>query len=539
MRLFGLALAAAAALLAPPVDCDVASEMLAAVHEHMARLDRDLAAEMSKVFYDHRTLAQAEENYILLYLSAQMAESEAAMYAMQKRALLAAEIIIKEYFVAKTQPLGPLLIRGKSLIELIVKRSLVSSIDRGLTMIERHRKEIFLLQLKFEFTQRGVMDLTRAYVRLRAANEAQYNAERHELGDALNRYRDVAQLRLADATAAHAEVDVVGTMGLIDQMLRMAELAADGHAALDLDAVLDKYAGPYLARDIKYSRFLAGQVDKPSASIIDAVSMHKVLTYERKIVEETTALDTYLRQIDLRANETEQRFRRNLREIFYDVYNEARLNENYPRQALSAQMAEIEAFLYAGEMRMLALIKRMFIEHISDFANIIATNSRPVRMLVLRLVARGAANGFNVVELRRKKVYQTARRYKRYYGVKDLSTRFARHMNASQTALVDTVSEIRQLVSVYRDEVPEAQANSVLVTIDRLAEAEATKWLFGSDEYYLLRNHLDARTFEDIRQACQKSSNKVYRPRGDLYNSISMDEILQYDNLLLLDAQSG
>lgn len=516
-----------------PAESNAASEVLGGVYQKMAALSNSLISDMQEFFYKYRTPALSIEDYTLLFLATSIAESESILCAFQRRGLLVVEMIIKKYFIDKTEPLDRVLVRSRCLLELIATRAFVLSLERGLSAIERHRKEICLVQLKYESTYPSVMDLTRKYLKLRTNDAWKLDAVNQNFDQTLSRYKDIVPLRLSGIPVADMDVDISETLRVIDQMITTTEMSIGG--PMPIDVLLKTYTDPKLHLDIKYSIFLCnGNADRPSAQVVDTLPMAQVLRYEEKIIQETTALDNYLRQIDLRAAELDERFNQFLQEIFYNVYNAALVNNNYPVMALSAQMAEMEALLHASEKRMLDII-RSDLDHNADYSHIIATNSRAIDMLVLRLIARAAANGFKIIELRRKKLYMVMRRYEEYYGVRDLATKYARHMNSRQTALVSTVSKIRELVHDYRRDVPEAQANHVFATVDRLAEAEASKWNFGWDEYYLLRQHLNQTTFDQIRTACQKSSNKVHRPRGDLVVANTMEQILQYEANLLED----
>lgn len=530
IKVIGLVLIALSTYQRPVVSTP-AEERLSEIDKSLHDSTIHFIEQMRKVFYTPRQVAEATENYPLLAISAQMAESQAVLYAVQARALFIARDLITTCFVDRTKPLNRILVASRDLINLLLQCLIAHSIENGLQAVEWYRKKIYLYLRHYE-SDPSVRQLVLQYSLIFANLQSRKVETGREFDEAFERYKYHSPILLFE----QHEND---TLQAIDDLIRDAIVSSnesegvpDVDVGMDHGDLLRKYVSPTILEDIR--RSMANTADQIMHFVpdqIQMVSIDDVVRYEHELLHGSQSAPNFLREIDADLAVLGQGFDQAITELFYKQQRKADQGEgNLPLVALSAEMAEVQVSLYLDEYNMFEIIKMMVKRHRNDIGYILLINRKLIDIMVKHLIEFAVETGLNAVQWRRKKIYLIASRHLSR-DVKMLCREFYRRINSHAEKGERARAEIVELTDAYRKELDAAQASEILDSVQNYVREASRWWLNCAEDIQKRRNSLDKPyLIEAIKEAKRSAHKHVYRPRSDTISSISMDQVLEFEN---------
>lgn len=506
---------------------------LAGVYHKVTDMRDEFNRDLRETFLDKKD--RAESSPVLLAIATKMAECKAILQAYQLRGLLTAGEIIQVYFIQASRSLNEVLIRSKHLVDLIVDRVVVRSIERGLRAVEKIRKELYLL-LMMHHAEPGVPELARQHSQSLAKVKSREADFKREFEQTLSKYRELVPLTL------FVDDDQPDAVDAVDEMIDEAEQLADRFGgASDEDrtsVLLAKYVGANVLMDIRMAALkTAGTVQEFGDNQLESVNMTDVQAYEDRMLLAVNTVANYLSEIDTMVGELDSKFDDYIEEVFDRPQQVEDVARNYPLRGVSVFMAEYGALLYCDDRRMLLSIRDAIEDFSADFVHILATDRRPVDILVKRLMKYVGENAQvnNERVLRKRRLFVLLRNYDHFKDVRALARAFANYnINRDQDAFQAGV-EINRLVESYRRDTPADRCQQVLAGIDEHFAAVVGKWHDDPGEQRMLKLTLKPELLARIRQARTKASNRILRvKRGDLAR-MDTNEIRRYELRLLAE----
>lgn len=500
------------------------------IASYLKAIDRELTdmhvafeQSMNEVFYQ-QLLSEKAGSRPLLSLAVQAAEIESSMYSYERNMLF----VVKDMILQQYDEFNRIFDITTVPIDIIKYRLLDYAIKTALHELSRRRKVMYLLFRRYDYME-VVKELASRYFALIDSHKIKVNEGRQSLA-ALDR----------EVSESLPEEMVPELMNYIDQMIEAASRnwfkISVGMGAMDL---MKEHVDPILIESLRIAKQKAAiTVDSFSQNLIDSVSIDDVDTYEMRKVrigEHAPGIEGYLREIDDQIRELDEAFQRDFEVLSYEsqlsVYD---FSEDYALMALSAQMSELIALIYAGERRMLVIMKGMLQQQVFTFDHFLMVNKIPVEITMHRLTAYALENSLRRIEHRRRKIYIVLRRYDYVYGVKTLGRHYVERLYEKERKLAN----VRGLIGMYKSEVakvlPPELLSVLMNSVDNLVEESASKWSVVSSEKGLLKSAgIPGPVLERIRDAKSKSYNKVLRPTQQSIDEIEPDKLRGYEEGLL------
>lgn len=507
------------------IECDEFQNRHSSVYRKVADLRDEFNKDVKHNFYDKT--ARRDNSHDVVAIAAKMAESKAILHAYQLRGLMIAGEIIRIYFIQASRPLNEILMRSKHLVDLIVDRILIRSIEQGLQAIEHYRKELYLLLMHYGHDS-GLKHMAKEYSRSIAIIERRETALRQGLQASLHKYRELVPLTLF---VNDTEPDVIQT---IDEMINDAEQLTDrfeGASGMDkTNSLLRKYIDPKVFLDIRMAiERTANRIQFFASIRVQSVNMTEVKLFEDQALLENDQIANCLDEINRMYDDLDAKFRDYIGEIFEQPQQVNDTAKNYPLRGVSALMAEYGALLYSDDRRMLTVMKDLIEEMPVEFNQTVALDNRPMDILVKRLVKYADENApFTNERARRKyKIYILLRHYDHIGGVRALGRLFANHnINREQRAsragvcLMQSMEQLRETPG---------RASQMLDFIENYFSVVVSKWQDHPDEQRLLRLTLDRNLLARIRQERVKASNRLLRVRRSDLLHIDISKVRRYE----------
>lgn len=492
------------------------SERIFELDDKLTRLERKFQNGYRKLFYGPQVTAEQEQNYALLELAIEMVESDAILYAHQRRGLLAAQRVINDHFVTRIAPLSPVLVPSSDLVDMIIKRSIAQSIKSGFYAIEYRRKKIYLIA-KENAAHPKVLALSRIYAWSTSATEGQETRATKEFEDLLNRYKE-------DVPFLWSAARLSQTLSAIDELIGRA-------AGQDLDEkrLLKEYIDPAVLVELFMARHRTKDKFKPLLpEQISSVSMRDIVVYEDKIIQESEGIGSYLKDLDGKLKLMDDVFDQTIQEMFYEQQHMGITKSNYPLLAISSYMADTEALMYAEERRMLTVIRDLIEQHEPEmFSKFLSFDKNLIYIIEHRLLMFAVERIIARATERKKKLYLMLRRYDSKDGIKELAREHIQHINSRKLLLEQIQMSLHLYLRTIWGAIPERRR-----AVDHLVNLGITLWSAGLEEAQLLQTNLDPSLFRDLLRTRQRSFKKIYRASGASIDAVTPREIAEYESEL-------
>lgn len=488
------------------------------LHEIIIKLEEltgNFAEKAQEVFYDTKRVAEAEENYSLLAIAAEMAEFDALWFAAQRQGLLHAETIIIRHFLAPLEK--PIKENEADLIDMIVKRAQERSMmdPKSTSIIERARKKIYLYVRRYDHIP-GAKELMSKYAKHIVSMQTKQMLARRELQESVNRYR-----KLCNSTMGIDEFALASLIS-IDALL---DEPWDGKSGRDFEDLL---------LEILHIREQFHEFEQVDNLEIDLVPLSVVSEYEQRMLGEPKGISSYLDDLDTRIVDLDRKFHAAMQKVFYDQIDLGEKESNAALLALSCQVAELEALAYVEQRRMLQEIKRLIAQHSEHFKWLFEINKNLVDFIVQHLIAHSIVGALIRVEKRRKKLYISLNRYQLRDHVRDLARLYFLRIHY----LKNRQSEFSLILEMYKNQLlstltPE-QLSQIIQVADELVQRGIEMWFSKLHDRPLLKMQLKPDLYKDIWLASWKWFNKIHRPTSERINELSSDQINQYERDMLV-----
>lgn len=519
----------------PLVGCNSSEDSLDGINRMLSELTVNFVGEIKKIFYDKLAQAEADENFPLISLSAQMVEIEAILYAIQVKALFVAQDIVVTYLITKRKQLNEILVANKHLVDMIVHRLREHALDNGLTGIRRRRKMLYL-QLRMYEDEPGVRSLALEYFQSLARIDVELRSARDEYANSLERYKSQAPSSMsadyAWRTARCVDQLICDTVIEMDRDLGVERLGE----GMEQEDLLKMSINPEILKDVRMAELKAiDKVEEVDENLLSQLTMQQVLAYENQVIDQHDRIGLHIAALNDKLAELQVDFTNTIQTIFHNQQQLARDSGNYVLMALSAEMAESELLSYANERRMLLIIKDIINQHRAYYS--FEINMKPIQMLVGRLAKYSTEQALGAIASRRKSIYLMTINNDQYPGVKDLARAFARRINGRSEKMKRIEMQCSHLIYACRSESSPGQWQAIVNIADKLMHQATEVWrqqLETLGEAGLMQLSGEPRLYEQIQLAQGDVSNRVRRPEPASIEAISMEQIWDYELGLIL-----
>lgn len=269
------------------------------VDEELALVDQEFRESLQKIFYDK--LRQGR-NSTVFALSAEMANIEIVMHAIEHGTLLATKDIVRRYFIDESVSLRAVLVPDTILVDIILQRSIMRAIADAFLGTETSLKRLFLL-LKRNRHVEGVKELALDFFEQLEGRKDRADIAEYELEAALAIYTNNG----VDSVNAHlfgrgVDDQVTATLQAVDELideamncLHCAELNEpieemkgmhsmfrDGHN--DLAILVDQQVDRIVVSDIRTALAeTTAQLARLDLDEIESVDPEAILEYEEEL----------------------------------------------------------------------------------------------------------------------------------------------------------------------------------------------------------------------------------------------------------------
>lgn len=496
-------------------------------------LDMNFADSIQEVFYEKRD--DADQNYPVLALLAEIARIELSQHRRERQALMVADDIYEKYFLSTTgtSSASEWPPRTTGLAELIVSRLVQRACEREMREEQYTRRRIFDI-----FNMFNIFHISHIFDTYEQSNDIQDIASDYAVRLKDRRSRaDAAKTQMERAMDRYAaEVSSMGQfsaaqmsqlLATVDQIINEADSRFNPgrHERSDED----------ISKDIAATaRQAAARIDTQSMGLLDLDSIDRVEEFEDLQAMEHT--NNVLIDIDIELSDLEDEFNRTMDELFHDVQAVAAQNGDVPLKAMSARIAECEAILYSSERRMLLVVRDIidnyFVKKEKELPEPLIDNRNLVDLVWRRAVGHALEGGFQEIAQLRKEIYLMANKYDKSYLV-GLARLFYSSLLLRKDELSEDDADSFLHSKKYQSDVAfvmsEAQLSDTMKAVDRLIdEAVAMDYLSELDQTGALREAIGDELLQKIRDAKQ-----VYEEDQEQVRSTDLQDVIAYEDLLL------
>lgn len=513
------------------VTCDYAQDGLREINNKLDELTVQFVNSIRKIFYEPQQVAWQQKNYPLLAISAQMAEVEMILYAVQSRAMYIAQDLVSRYCIARSKPLPRNLVEGKPLIDLLVRCVIDHSIDNALESILLHRKKIYL-QLLAKDDVPGVRELAIKYASSIAQLRLNKQAGTAEFDRMLEFYVSPQIL-----TEQHKMTLLKEINAIISEAIRVSN-AVDGvndtSAGVSVGAMVKRHVNPMILEDIKNAKLLTkDEVPNYDLNHIQWVAMDEVAAHEDKLLFGSDQIASVSNEIRVKLDQLTEQFDQDLQAIFYEPQ---KMKINSPLLTVSVQMAEILTLLHTDERRMYMILRHLIEQvHYNEVNHILAANRKPVDIFERRLNGYAVDASLHIIEWRLKRLYLVARRYvDKDRLIRMLCREFNRRLNAIREKVARAQAEIVELSNLYRLATLPAVASETMQLIDGYVNEAIVIWKEGPhDNMRYIKGHVSPQQLADIMAAKSSTGGRVRRPTTADIAGVGHRDLQEFEQRLL------
>lgn len=494
------------------IECNDIESRLNGIAQLSAELRQDFGNKVGTLFYESKEVAEERQNWPLLSLSAQVAEVEAIIYAMQLRGLAIAQEIIDSFFLKRTRPLTEVLAnRNENLADMIIQSVIIQSIRNAFNGVEMRRKKVYLQLLRFEDVP-GVKRLASKYSQCVIDAKSKETVAGEAYQASFEKYRFEAPLMLSEEHAAATDRAIKHLIQEVVMQIDLAQGSTTAGAGIDVEDLLYLYIDQTFVDDFRLARMIAyDKVDRLDLTLVERVDMHDVLAYEDGLNRASKDIGVFVEQVNSRLEDLEAIFHEAFQELFTLRQEEAANATDFRLMATSAEAAQAEAQIYVNERRMLLILADLLVRYPEPVKTLFEDNTKLIELLIKRLVNYAHEHALRAAEPSRKKTFLLMRRYDQVPSVGGLSIDYCRRMKSRREQVANNKEDIQRATEEYMIETPHEKATEMLDFLRDLLLVVTNLWTNESVDFRAFRYFMPSEYITGIQGARRRSKGSVHR----------------------------